>query len=75
MSLSRPLIRLGVSIALALSFVSVFFLGQASAAPVCAPTPSGTTCVDPAGNCLVTFYPKFGPAMCLRNPIGSIITP
>lgn len=57
---------------MALSFVGVSFVGSAHAAPVCTPTPSGTTCVDPTGSCLVTFYPRFGPALCLVNPIDPI---
>lgn len=41
----------------------------AHATPVCTSTPSGTTCVDPTGSCLIAIYPRFGPASCLRNPI------
>ena len=54
----------------AVSFVTLVAPARADAAPICASTPSGTTCVDPAGSCLIANYPNHGPAVCLRNPIG-----
>ena len=62
-------IRLAAAVALSLPILGAALTVPAAAAPVCATTPSGTTCVDPTGTCLVAFYPRLGPATCLRNPI------
>jgi hypothetical protein len=72
-SWSRSLIRVGLPVVLASQLLGIGFAGRASAAPVCATTPTGTNCVDPTGTCLITFYPNHGPALCLKNPIGGIV--
>ncbi len=73
--MSFSLNRLGLSMVVGVALGSLAFPNQASAAPICTSTPSGTTCVDPTGSCLIANYPDHGPATCLRNPIGSIPLP
>ena len=75
MTFSRPVIRLCSSVVLAVAVVIVTLPTHAGATPICTSTPSGTTCVDPTGSCLIANYPNHGPATCLRNPIGSIALP
>lgn len=72
MSVSRWAVRMALTLSLAVATLGAGLAPPAAAAPICTSTPSGTTCVDPTGACLVAFYPRVGPASCLRNPIGPI---